>query len=92
VHSTGSRKSRPARGAQPAAVAVRNSLLAALRRVSITGSASRFQAAALISYRRGRISVLDKPSLQKQSCECYRFIRQQYESLHAELPRLLSGR
>jgi len=61
-----------------------------VRRVSITEAAGRLQAAALIGYIRGRVSVLDKPGLEKQSCECYRFIRQQYESLHAELPRLLA--
>jgi len=61
-----------------------------VRRVSITEAASRLQAAALISYRRGRISVLDQPGLEKRSCECYRFIRRQYEGLRAELPRLLS--
>jgi CRP-like cAMP-binding protein len=63
-----------------------------VRRVSITVAAGKLQAAALIGYRRGRVSVLDKPGLEKESCECYRFIRHQYESLHAELPRLLSGR
>ena len=63
-----------------------------VRRVSITDAAGKFQAAALIAYRRGRVSILDKPGLEKQSCECYRFIRQQYQRLHAELPRLLSGK
>ena len=63
-----------------------------VRRVSITDAAGKFQAAALIAYRRGRVSILDKPGLEKQSCECYRFIRRQYERLHAELPRLLSGK
>jgi CRP-like cAMP-binding protein len=63
-----------------------------VRRVGVTGAAQRFQAAALVSYRRGRISVLDKGGLEKKSCECYRFIRQQYERLHRELPRLLSAR
>jgi len=63
-----------------------------VRRVSITDAAGKLQAAALIGYRRGRVSVLDKPGLEKQSCECYRFIRQQYQRLHAELPRLLSGK
>jgi CRP-like cAMP-binding protein len=61
-----------------------------VRRVGITGAASKLQAAALIGYRRGRISVLDKRGMGKKSCECYRFIRQQYERLHGELPRLLS--
>ena len=63
-----------------------------VRRVSITDAAGKLQAAALIGYRRGRVSVLDKPGLEKQSCECYRFIRQQYQRLHAELRRLLSGK
>lgn len=63
-----------------------------VRRVSITEAAQKFQAEALIRYRRGRISVLDKPGLAARSCECYRFIRQQYQRLHRELPRLLPGR
>jgi hypothetical protein len=60
--------------------------------VGITGAANKRQAAGLISYSRSRISVLDKPGLEKKSCECYRFIRQQYERLHAELARLSSRR
>ena len=63
-----------------------------VRRVGITEAAGRLQAAGLIRYRRGRISILDKPGLGKKSCECYRFIRQQYERLHGALPRLLSGK
>lgn len=61
-----------------------------VRRSSVTEVAQDLRAAALISYGRGRIKVVDKPGLVKKSCECYRFIRQQYEGLHAELPRLLS--
>ena len=61
-----------------------------VRRVGITEAAGRLQAAGLIGYRRGRVRVLDKAGLEKKSCECYRFIRKQYEQLHAELPRLLS--
>jgi CRP-like cAMP-binding protein len=61
-----------------------------VRRVGITEAASKLQAAGLISYSRGRIKVLDRAGLRKKSCACYRFIQQQYEELHAELPRLLS--
>jgi CRP-like cAMP-binding protein len=53
------------------------------RRVGITEAASELQSANLISYRRGRIQVLDKGRLGKSSCECYRFIRQEYVRLHA---------
>jgi CRP-like cAMP-binding protein len=61
-----------------------------VRRSSITEVSQDLRAAALIGYGRGRIKVVDKPGLVKKSCECYRFIRQQYEGLHADLPRLLS--
>jgi len=63
-----------------------------VRRESVTNAASKFQSDALIDYRRGRISVLDTRGLGKRSCECYRIIRQEYQSLHRELPRLLSGK
>jgi CRP-like cAMP-binding protein len=53
------------------------------RRVGITEAASELQSANLISYRRGRIQVLDRARLGKSSCECYRFIRQEYVRLHA---------
>jgi CRP-like cAMP-binding protein len=78
--------------ASPEFVMVHESIAAMLgvRRVGITEAASKLQAAGLIDYRRGRIRVLDKGGLRKKSCECHRFIRQQYESLHAKLPRLLS--
>ena len=64
--------------------------LLGVRRAGVTVAASELQKAGLISYRRGRISILDTPGLQKRSCECYRFIRGQYEQLQLELRRLLS--
>ena len=53
------------------------------RRVGISEAAGELQSENLISYRRGRIKVLDKARLEKSSCECYRFIRQEYVRLHA---------
>lgn len=64
--------------------------LLGVRRVGVTESALELQADALISYRRGGIRILDRPGLLKRSCECYRFVRQQYKQLLDELPRLLS--
>jgi CRP-like cAMP-binding protein len=61
-----------------------------VRRVSVTEAASQLQAAGLIDYSRGRITVLDKAGLRRKCCACYGFIRQQYAGLHASLPRLLS--
>jgi CRP-like cAMP-binding protein len=62
-----------------------------VRRVGISGAARSLQAAALIRYRRSRISVLDRPGLGSRSCECYRFIRKQFADLHGTLPRLLAA-
>ena len=61
-----------------------------VRRVGISEAAHRLRKASLVDYRRGRITILDKRALQRKSCECYRFIRREYESLHGEVPRLLS--
>jgi len=48
-----------------------------VRREGITEAVRSLQASGLISYRRGRITVLDEVGLGQKSCECYRFIRQQ---------------
>ena len=63
-----------------------------VRRVGITEAARRLQADALLSYSRGRIRILDTAGLGKRSCECYRYIRQQYQRLHRKLPGLLAAK
>ena len=74
-------------------VMVHESIAAMLgaRRVSITEAAQKLQASGLISYGRGHISVTDKPGLVKESCECYRYIREQYGRLRRALPDLLQA-
>jgi CRP-like cAMP-binding protein len=57
-----------------------------VRRVSVTNAAQKLQAAGVIRYHRGAMLVLDRAGLEKQSCECYRYIRRQYEDLRAILP------
>jgi len=49
------------------------------RRTTVTFIARRLQDAGLISYRRGRIIILDKVGLEHLACECYRAIRRQTE-------------
>ena len=54
-----------------------------VRREGITEVAGRLQAASIIRYRRGHISVLDRGGLEAHACECYGVVRK-------ELTRLLS--
>jgi len=62
-----------------------------VRREGITEAAGKLQAAQLITYRRGLISILDKAGLKRKSCECYQFIRQQFDGLLSNVPRFLSA-
>ncbi len=55
-----------------------------VRREGVTESALKLQRAGLISYARGRISVLDRPGLEARSCECYAVVRKEYDRLLPE--------
>ena len=42
-----------------------------VRRTSVTEVASKMQAAGVINYTRGQITILKRSALEKMSCECY---------------------
>ena len=52
-----------------------------VRRASVTVAAGMLQQAGLITYRRGRVTVLDGERLEQASCECYQVVRDQHERL-----------
>ena len=49
-------------------------------RKSVTLAAQSMQTAGLISYRRGTIQVLDRPGLEKASCECYAIVKERFDA------------
>jgi CRP-like cAMP-binding protein len=49
-------------------------------RKSVTLAAQSMQMAGLISYRRGKIQVIDRPGLEKASCECYAIVRERFDA------------
>lgn len=52
-----------------------------IRRPSVTVAAGMLQTAGMITYRRGLIRILDRPSIEKGACECYEAVRRDFESL-----------
>jgi hypothetical protein len=52
-----------------------------VRREGVTDAAIKLQREGLISYSRGRITVLDRPGLERRVCECYSVVRREYDRL-----------
>jgi CRP-like cAMP-binding protein len=52
-----------------------------VRREGVTAAALNLQAAGLIRYTRGRITVLDRAGLEHRTCECYAVVRKEYGRL-----------
>lgn len=52
-----------------------------VRREGVTAAAKRLQAAGMIKYCRGRITIIDRAGLEKRVCECYAVVRREYDRL-----------
>lgn len=49
-----------------------------VRRSGVTIAANSLQQSGMITYRRGKITLLDYDALQKTSCECHQIVRNEY--------------
>ena len=52
-----------------------------VRREGVTEGALKLQKRGLIRYSRGRITVLNRPALERCSCECYAVVKKEYDRL-----------
>jgi CRP-like cAMP-binding protein len=52
-----------------------------VRREGITEAAGNLQRAGVIRYRRGHITVLERPGLERRVCECYGVVKQERKRL-----------
>ncbi|MBE7367924.1 Crp/Fnr family transcriptional regulator [Ramlibacter pallidus] len=57
------------------------STILGVRRASISDAAGQLQRDGVVRYERGRISVLDRPALERRSCECYAVVKKEYDRL-----------
>ncbi|NMG29686.1 helix-turn-helix domain-containing protein [Aromatoleum evansii] len=56
-----------------------------VRREGVTEAAGNLQKAGLIEYRRGHITVLDRPGLEGRACECYAVVKKEFDRLLPEV-------
>lgn len=55
-----------------------------VRREGVTEGALKLQNLGFIRYSRGRITVLDRPGLERRTCECYAVVKKEYDRLLPE--------
>ena len=58
-----------------------------VRRSGVSSSASKLEQLGVISYQRGLITVLDRPRLERLSCECYAVVKKETDLLLNYLPQ-----
>jgi len=56
-----------------------------VRREGVTEAAGNIQKAGLINYRRGHITVIDRPGLEARVCECYAVVKKEFDRLLPEV-------
>ncbi|MEO8145733.1 MAG: Crp/Fnr family transcriptional regulator [Betaproteobacteria bacterium] len=54
-----------------------------VRREGVTEAAGKLQSAGMINYSRGKITVLDRPKLERRACECYAVVKRESDRLFA---------
>jgi CRP-like cAMP-binding protein len=55
------------------------------RRTTVTMVAGALQRSGLIEYRRGRVKILNRESLEAAACDCYRVTQQLYFNLYKQM-------
>jgi PAS domain S-box-containing protein len=64
--------------------------LLGVRRVAVSEAAGKLQAAGLMTYSRGQITILDRLGLEARACECYAAMKKESDRLLRSMPDALN--
>lgn len=56
-------------------------MMLGVQRAGVSIAAGGLQRAGLITYKRGNVTILDRPGLKKLSCECYEISKREFDRL-----------
>jgi len=56
-------------------------MMLGVQRTGVSLAASILQRAGLITYRRGKVSILDRAGLKHRACECYEISKKEFDRL-----------
>jgi peptide subunit release factor RF-3 len=52
-----------------------------VRRAGVTASAIILQVEGYITYKRGRINIIDRAGMEEFSCDCYKVVKEEFDLL-----------
>jgi hypothetical protein len=69
-------------------------MMLGVQRTGVTAAAGALQRAGLIRYKRGNVTIIDRPGLRRRSCECYGVSKMEFDRLLGDraMPKARSGR
>lgn len=66
-------------------------VMAGTQRTSVNAAAADLKKRGLINYSRGNVTILDRPALEKEACECYRAVHEIEEEIEGRPIRGFGG-
>jgi len=65
-------------------------MMLGVRRAGVTVAANALKRAGLINYARGSVTVLDRPGMERRTCECYGVTKREFDQLLGLVPTSVS--
>ncbi len=61
-------------------------MMLGVQRTGVSVAAGALQQDGLILYKRGKVTIMDRPGLERRTCECYGVSKREFDRLLGERP------